>query len=533
MALGKINIGSGKPIPKTDVRNNPTSTWTETVKGTANLNAIDYGENTIVIGGNNGTIIRSTDYGETWETISSGLTFTIKTVCFGAGHFVVGGTNYSIAYSRNQGATWTLVSGLGNTAIFNSIFYAQNKFVAVGVSGIYYSTDGEHWGVGRNYNNTADITSSFTKVIFDDGTWFASGSGAVYRSYNGVIWDEIIVDGDYAVKDVAYSPEHDKFFACGTFGSIYSSTDGTDWTREYLKNESTAAGSCIVSGNGVIVTVGGWGNVFTSNGNGTWTNTMIGDKTFNEVFFTGTYFIGIGNNGKIIYSKDGYNWGEKNIGGGATTATLNDGHYINGKLIVVGNAGLIATPPLERANAFYKGVDDKWHSYLPVVIDGDVDADDGNTIYMLATSDGQHAVMARTLDSVNREPLTATTNDIRLGTTAVTEEGEQVGEKIIPSYHTTAGTRYIPANTEFKIKIDDGDYYNYTAFQAMIMPYNTTLEDSVMVDKAVIEDKVYNAGQTTVVANVIKDKTNKVISLGITNGETPSIIRFFTYKEIY
>lgn len=128
--------------------------------------------------------------------------------------------------------------------------------------------------------------------------------------------------------------------------------------------------------------------------------------------------------------------------------------------------------------------------------------------------------------------FTANANtDIRAGKIAATSDGVVTGGKDIPAYHITVGYRAIPANAELKIVIDDGDYYDYTELQAMIMPYNTSISDSVAVEKVVIDDKVYNAGSATVIATVTKDSANKAISLGITNGSTPAVIRYFTYKE--
>ena len=125
----------------------------------------------------------------------------------------------------------------------------------------------------------------------------------------------------------------------------------------------------------------------------------------------------------------------------------------------------------------------------------------------------------------------ATTNDVREGKTYAGDEGVKVGTKNIPNYHTTAGYRFIPANIEIVIPLPLENRYDYTELQAMIMPYNTGLVDSVAVNKTVIEGNVYDVGSTIALSSVVKDSENKSISLGITNGSTPSIIRYFTYKE--
>lgn len=152
--------------------------------------------------------------------------------------------------------------------------------------------------------------------------------------------------------------------------------------------------------------------------------------------------------------------------------------------------------------------------------------------YVLSNADGSKKIYAQLSDKAPVK-LTATPNDIRENTVAITNDGVTEGTKEIPAYHTTQGYQLIPANSEFKIsKFPKEDLYDYTKLQAMTMPYNTSLNDSVAVDRAVIEEQVYNAGSTEAVSNVTKDDASKSILLGIVNGDTPAIIRYFTYKEV-
>ena len=126
----------------------------------------------------------------------------------------------------------------------------------------------------------------------------------------------------------------------------------------------------------------------------------------------------------------------------------------------------------------------------------------------------------------------ATANDIRLGKTAVTENGLVEGEKEIPAYHTTEGVEIIQAGKEFRILIRESDRYNYTKMQAIICPYNKSLANSVSAEKVCINNNVYVVGDTTSLSTVTLDHDNKEIVLGITN-DTDNIflIRYFTYKE--
>lgn len=150
--------------------------------------------------------------------------------------------------------------------------------------------------------------------------------------------------------------------------------------------------------------------------------------------------------------------------------------------------------------------------------------------YILETEDGQEIPAVLTSQEV---VFTATPNDIREGKVAATGSGVVIGEKVIPSYHTTAKCRYIPDGDEFTIPLPLLDRYDYTKLQVIICKFNTTMDDSVLSEKVAILDKVYNVGSDEVLATVIKDKNTKSINLGITNNSGhPCVIRCFTYKEI-
>lgn len=148
--------------------------------------------------------------------------------------------------------------------------------------------------------------------------------------------------------------------------------------------------------------------------------------------------------------------------------------------------------------------------------------------YILVDEDGNEvpAVFVENATEIN-----ATANDIRLGTTAVTAEGITPGTKEIPAYYAQEGTKKIPAGDTLKIPMYS-NRCNYTKLQALICTYNTSISDSVATEKVSINNKVYNAGSTVVVAEVTVNAAEQVIDFGITNtSNTPVLIRYFTFTE--
>lgn len=128
--------------------------------------------------------------------------------------------------------------------------------------------------------------------------------------------------------------------------------------------------------------------------------------------------------------------------------------------------------------------------------------------------------------------FTATDNDVRQGLVYAGDEGISTGLKDIPAYRTEQGLVVISPNENFSILLDEYQKYDYTKLQCVISKFNTTLNNSVAVDKVVIEDSVYATGATTILASVTKNSTTKSIDLNITNNTSDKyVLRYFTYRK--
>lgn len=127
--------------------------------------------------------------------------------------------------------------------------------------------------------------------------------------------------------------------------------------------------------------------------------------------------------------------------------------------------------------------------------------------------------------------LTATANDIRLGTTAVTDAGVIEGEKEIPSYFVNEGYRLITSGSQFTIPIT---HYDYQKLQVLICKFNSDLSSSVYTEKVAIDGSVYNVLSTDLVSTVVKDEVGPKINLGIMNESGSTyLVRYFMYREVY
>ena len=156
---------------------------------------------------------------------------------------------------------------------------------------------------------------------------------------------------------------------------------------------------------------------------------------------------------------------------------------------------------------------------------------DNEKIYILKDDYGNELVAVLT---DTKPVLDATPNDIRIGVTAVTEEGITVGEKVIPGYLAHEGVKRIRPGQKCEIRLSDLNLYDYTLLQCIICKFNTNLDDSVATEKVVILDKAYEVLSTLPISIVSKNHETQSIDLGLYNDTQDSIvIRYFTYKEVY
>ena len=146
--------------------------------------------------------------------------------------------------------------------------------------------------------------------------------------------------------------------------------------------------------------------------------------------------------------------------------------------------------------------------------------------YVLATSDGTQRAYTQ-LSSKTPITLTATANDIRQQTTAITNKGFVEGTKDIPAYYCSYGYKIIPAGQEATIISHETGYKNILV---TITSYNSSVDKSVSVGYSSVDDSMYEAKSTTKISNITKDLENEQIKLGITVTEK-SVLRYFVVRE--
>ena len=230
---------------------------------TNNLRSAASGAGVLVVVGEGGTILSSTDT-VTWTQRQAGTTADLYGVAFGNGTFVaVGGTTNSEILTSSDGILWTPQPAPGGNPL-KAVAWGANTFVAVGEQGaILASTNGLVWtqrptGV---LNTLFAVTATSTDFDVLSGTpplFVGVGEqGALLTSPDGLSWSirnsGTLVDL-YCVASVGTRVAAASLVAAGAHGTAVVSSDGANWAAATLptSRDLYAAVGAGALGNGAV-----------------------------------------------------------------------------------------------------------------------------------------------------------------------------------------------------------------------------------------------------------------------------------------
>jgi hypothetical protein len=274
-------------------------------------------------GGNGGETGNGT--GITW-TVGSRLSLSHHSdTAWGNDKFVAVGLG-EMAYS-SDGLNWIPVpssnfistgyGGVSEATTFTSIVWGNDKFVAVSAQGdIFYSSNGISWTKVVNSTFSGDDINSIT---WGNNRFVAVGNKMAY-SNNGITWTAVTVTSSTfggnspTINDIAWG--NNKFVAGG--GSKMShSSDGINWTAVGNTTFNDGRIMIIVWGNNKFIAWGGSQMAYSSDFGVTWIEASIFDTlvTNLSIAWGNNKFVAVGyaNGPKAAYSLDGITWTAINI----------------------------------------------------------------------------------------------------------------------------------------------------------------------------------------------------------------------------
>ena len=158
-------------------------------------------------------------FGVNWRTVSEANNIN-NMASDGMGKMVTVGDVGTINYSTDWGNTWSC--GKLNTftsSAFTGIAWCNPYWVAVGAGGVYYSSDLANWGKAS--------TTALVSIAGNGSIYVGSTGASVVSSTDLITWTTRI---SITVQDVIWSDTEFLFAGnTGTYGGIFSSTDGINW----------------------------------------------------------------------------------------------------------------------------------------------------------------------------------------------------------------------------------------------------------------------------------------------------------------
>lgn len=251
--------------------------------------------------GSQGIIYKTTDGGDNWDMVFlggsgygnfEGIYFTdqLRGIAVGGG-----GSVSKILRTTDGGETWTSITGLPGAGLYSVSFSSENNAIAAGVSGLLLTTSdkGINW-INRNEPTIESLRSVFFISESTGKASVFSSPGLILQTYNsGQTW-ELLNTGINARLSAIVMTDESTVFAVGENGTIaVSKDDGVTWniinsgTSSFLSSISFATPdiATVVGENGTILR--------TSDGGTTWLTQNSGTGRYLSAVFMPSPDVGI------------------------------------------------------------------------------------------------------------------------------------------------------------------------------------------------------------------------------------------------
>ena len=348
-----------------------SSAWTTVRSGTSNdfSNAVWTGSELLLVeeSFSSPTTVHKSADGLSWANYpTSGFAFNgAKDIAYGNNRFVAVD---SWTFTSSDGIAWQYTALVGANAVAWSP--SAGLFVAVGDSGyIGTSTDGVGWTT-----RTSPTSAYLYGVAWLNDRFVAVGEvGTILTSVNGIDWVQMTASSSFALSSVAWNGQTGGgalYIATG-YSTVFTSTDAVTWTEVATPppgfNDSVAWGGGSAN---CFVAVGSDNHIFSSPDGENWTRRFLATApttaqlSLNEVVWTGTRFVAVGQQGTILVSDDGLSWNMI-----ASGADLNGVTHDGSRFIAFGNNGRVAISS-DAASWEYRHTGDDAHYLRDLAWDG-------------------------------------------------------------------------------------------------------------------------------------------------------------------
>jgi photosystem II stability/assembly factor-like uncharacterized protein len=291
-------------------------------------------------------VFLSTNSGNTWTRVNTGLTLTdVRTLAVCGSKLFAASYNARVCVSSNNGSRWAVAdSGLNANTIYSLAVIGANIFAGTDV-GVFLSTNNGTYWAAVNAGFPPYTTSVTALAVTGDTLWAGTydkgtgRNGLFLTTGNATSWINLQSVGLPWYYTIASIGANGGMLFLATNGGVFRSKDGgTHWTavNEGLADTLTTS----VVSNGAILFAGTSGGVFLSTNNGDgWTATGDGlhDTLVTALVADGTnVFAGTGSSGLFRTTDNGTHWEAVNTG--LSSASVR-GFAVSGATLFAGSYG--------------------------------------------------------------------------------------------------------------------------------------------------------------------------------------------------
>jgi len=176
--------------------------------------------------------------------------------------------------------------------------------------------------------------NNWNSVVYANGKYVVVGSGYVTSSSDGLNWEAPKQISMKSHNWISVTYGNGKYVAVDQSDNYATtSVDGTIWTTpQKTEGMSGVMLSSVAFGNGRFVTIGNPNKIYYSTDGINWTVKYNSEPGFREVIYVNSLFLTL-TSSIVMESVDGINWRQR---GNHNTSSLNSIAYGNSKYIVVG-----------------------------------------------------------------------------------------------------------------------------------------------------------------------------------------------------
>lgn len=278
-----------------------------------------------------------------WRRINHGYTQNLNSISLTRNNnILLFGNNGLIISSSDNGDSWSKVSSGVNSNLYASVSLFNNRVIAVGENGlILISTDsGKSWA--KKVSNTREPL--FSIKIIGSSIYCVGNDGLIIRSNDfGETWVELKKPTDNIIYDIHFSDSFNGFIT-GWGGLLMQTNDGgATWRKKVVATDDYLRSISFINDK-IGLIVGGGGKILRTEDSGlNWK--VVNSKTvsaLNKLLIDENIILIITNKGEILQSLDnGLNW--EIVQSGVFSNLTDIQKSIDGRIFISGSNGILLT----------------------------------------------------------------------------------------------------------------------------------------------------------------------------------------------